>query len=117
MKWPWTKRPEQPWPALPRSGFIKDKAATEADVSAGDAVFYQQTDDRAQAQSCTTQIPQYAYWRDEAGSDIPAVLVQAEHHIDDVKGQPLLGLRLFDGSALVATAGEVKLLGAKPPLR
>ncbi|GAO53240.1 hypothetical protein NMD1_00246 [Novosphingobium sp. MD-1] len=53
-------------------------------------------------------------WRGEDG-DLPSILVQAEAHIHDPQGDPIFGLRTFDGNALVADGSEVVLLGQNLP--
>ena len=93
---------------------MTDRAATAADIDAGDAVFCQQSDYGNPALPWPVEIPQYALLRGEGGILVPSVLVQAEAHIHEPDGEPLFGLRHFDGSEVVATAGEVMLLGTEP---
>jgi hypothetical protein len=114
MKWPWSKSVQRQWPPLPSTGFIRGRAAGVDDVDTGTAVFCQQSDGDDLASPWPVEVPQYALWRDESGAEIPTVLVQAEAHILD-QGEAVLGLRLLDGSAVVATEGEVRLLGCQPP--
>ena len=114
MKWPWSKEARDGWPELPVFGFVAGRAATVADVDAGEAVFCQQSDDDSLPKPWPVQVPQYALWRDANGSLFPAVLVQAEAHIHEPNAEPLFGLRRPDGSAIVATAPEVELLGTTP---
>jgi hypothetical protein len=115
MRWPWSKRQVVGWPELPSQGFIVGRAATVADIDSGRAVFCQQSDDDSLAQSWPILLPQYALWRDETGALIPTILVQAEAHIHEADAEPLFGLRRLDGSQIVATGGEVELLGAEMP--
>lgn len=104
------------WPPLPSTGFLHGRAATVADIDSGDAVFCQQTDGYDTAKPWSLDVPQYAFWSDETGANVPSILVQAEAHILEPDGEPILGLRLIDGSEVVATGGEVKLLGTKLPV-
>jgi hypothetical protein len=115
MKWPWDKRGIYDWPELPARGFVVGRAATVEDIDLGEAIFCQQSGQENLAKPWPVQIPQYALLRDENGALIPAVLVQAEAHITDPEGEPIYGLRLMDGSEVVATGGEVELQGMAQP--
>ena len=115
MKWPWNNEREHHFPTLPAGGFLRGRAATVADIDAGDAVFCQQSNDGVSASPWSIAIPQYALWRDESGAIVPSILVQAEAHIHEPDGEPIFGLRRLDGSEVVATGSEVELLGTKPP--
>ncbi|WP_292965777.1 hypothetical protein [Novosphingobium sp. UBA1939] len=84
------------------------------DVDQGNAVFCQQSSEGAQPSALDVLIPQYALWRGEDG-DLPSILVQAEAHIHDPQGDPIFGLKTFDGNALVADGSEVVLLGQNLP--
>jgi hypothetical protein len=79
--------------------------------------FSQRTDDGFPAEPYPIDIPQYAIWRDEDGTKIPMIVVQAERHIADKDGDPIFGLRGLDGESIVATAPEVELLGTAIPRR
>jgi hypothetical protein len=105
------------WPPLPTSGFMLDRAATTEDVDLGSAVFSQATDDGLKAETCPVAIPQYALWQDEDGSIRPVFVVQAEKHVCDPTGEPIYGLRTFDGEEIVVSGEEVRLLGASPPAK
>lgn len=99
---------------MPSTGFVQGRAATFADVDSGEAVFCQQSDGDDVANPWPIDVPQYALWSDDSGAEIPAILVQAEAHILE-PGEAILGLRGLDGSAVVATLGEVSLLGCECP--
>lgn len=116
-KWFKRDKPQQPsiWPELPIDGFIAGRSAKVGDVDRGNAVFSQRADDGVPAEPFPTIVPQYALWHDEKGSDIPAIIVQAERHITDPEGTPVFGLRCLDGTAIVAFGDEVRLLGADKP--
>jgi hypothetical protein len=43
------------------------------------------------------------------------IVVQAEHHIANADGEPILGLRTFEGEGIVASGDEVELLGPNLP--
>ncbi|MGH7026136.1 hypothetical protein [Brevundimonas sp.] len=103
------------WPSLPTSGFMLGRAATAADIDLGDAVFSQATNDGLKVEPCPIAIPQYALWQDEDGSTHPVFVVQAEKHVSDPTGEPIYGLRTFDGEEIVASCEEVRLLGAVAP--
>ena len=64
------------------------RAATVEDIDLGEAIFCQQSDPDNLAKPWPVQIPQYALWRDENGALIPAVLVQAEAHINEPGANP-----------------------------
>lgn len=91
------------------------RAATAADIDLGDAVFSQATNDGLKVEPCPIAIPQYALWQDEDGSTHPVFVVQAEKHVSDPTGEPIYGLRTFDGEEIVASCEEVRLLGAVAP--
>ena len=103
------------WPALPVQGFIAARPATVDDVDQGRAVFCQQSDDRVTSQPYPIAVPQYAIWHKEDGADVPAILVQAERHINVLDGEAVFGLRTLDGRELVADSSEVSLLGEQIP--
>ncbi len=104
------------WPSLPESGFMLGRVATAEDIDLGDAVFSQATNDGLKAEPYPTTIPQYALWQDEDGSTRPVFVLQAEKHVSDPTGEPIYGLRTFDGEEIVASGEEVRLLGAVPPV-
>lgn len=114
MRWPWTKQKAE-WPTLQLSQFVRGRAATVADMDSGHAVFCQQSSDGSLASPWPLEVPQYALWRKEDDTEVPSILVQAEAHILDPDGEPLLGLRFTDGSTAVASGGEVTLLGVARP--
>jgi hypothetical protein len=119
----WFKRdkrhlPSQPrisWPELPQNGFIVGRSARVGDVDRGEAVFSQRTDDSS-GEAYPIAIPQYAFWKDEGGSAVPVIVVQAERHIAEADGEPIIGLRALDGEGIVASLGEVDLLGTDLPI-
>jgi len=78
-------------------------------------VFCQQADDAEASEPFDVEVPQYAIWHKADGADVPAILVQAERHITDPDGDAVFGLRTHDGREIVATSGEVSLLGEQVP--
>ena len=96
------------WPPLPSQGFIVGRAATKADVDAGNAVFVAADDDRVIGVPLALEIPQYAYFVDN-GKRIPAIILQAE----EVQGQTLLGARLLNGQYMAGFIGDFELLGTQ----
>jgi hypothetical protein len=93
------------WPQLPSSGFLSGRAATNADVEAGQAVF--SMDGKSEG-ALPIAIPQYALWTDESGAAHPVVVVQAEKAPG---GLEIVGLLHRDGSHAAATMAELGLLG------
>jgi hypothetical protein len=108
-------KPRISWPSLPSGGFIAGRPAEVDDLDKGQAVFSQQTD-VVPAEAYPITIPQYAFWRDETGSTVPVIVIQAERHIADADGEPILGLRTFEGEGIVASGDEVQLLGQNLPI-
>lgn len=111
----WGDDQRMTWPTLPTVGFIVNRPATVDDVDRGNAVFCQQADDGEPSEPFDVEIPQYAIWHEDDDGNVPAILVQAEHHITDPDGEPVFGLRTLDGREVVATSGEVSLLSKQAP--
>ena len=103
------------WPPLPTSGFLLGRAASAADIDLGDAVFSQATSDGLEVRPCSVVLPQYALWHDENGSLRRVFVVQAEKYVSDPAGEPIYGLRTFEGEEIVASGEELQLLGTAPP--
>ena len=97
------------WPELPSSGFVSGRTATKADVETGDAVF--SMDGKSLGPS-DVEVPQYAIWTDESGTEHAVIVVQAERAPG---GMEIVGLRAADGSNMAATLPEIRLLGTKRP--
>lgn len=102
-------------PPLPTNGFVLGRAATTADIDLGNAVFSQESNDGLEVEHYPIAIPQYALWQDEDGSTHRVFVVQAEKHVSDPSGEPIYGLRTFDGETIVALGEELQLLGAVLP--
>ena len=100
----------QAWPALPTTGFIAGRAATDRDVTEGNAVFALRAYGTPFGKPLDIVIPQYAYLI-KNGAKRPVIVVQAE----EGKGIRLYGVRDLDGKASTARATEVQLLGVHPP--
>src|SRR5437867_11632450 len=101
------------WPQLPHQGFIRGRAATKADVSAGNAVFVASQDAVGEAiisRPIAITIPQYAYFNDD-GRKLPVVVVQAE----EARGKQLVGARDLDGKPIVGFITDFELLGNVSP--
>ena len=98
------------WPALPTTGFISGRVATDADVIAGRAAF-STGGTPGQVAPMTLTIPQYACWTSEDAGRQPVILIQAE------SGPPgdIVGLRTPRGEDIVALLPEIKLLGQQRP--
>jgi hypothetical protein len=97
------------WPPLPERGFIVNRAATQADVAAGNAVFSAEAGDAVIGKPLRISIPQYAYHHD-GGKRIAVMVVQAE----EARGKKLVGARELNGQELVGFLDEFELLGASP---
>ena len=100
------------WPPLPSKGFIRGRAATVADVNAGNAVFVAKAGDRIVGRPLEIAIPQYAYLIDaDSEKRIRVVIIQAEH----AQELDLIGYReLATGEEGIATLPEFELLGTSP---
>lgn len=100
------------WPPLPRTGFIKGRPATRADVESGDAVFFlSSAGGRPVASAAPVAVPQYAYLVDGQGARRPVVMIQAEAS----GGCTLFGAEDAEGNRYVATEAEIELLGLSRP--
>lgn len=104
------------WPSLPTEDFIAGRPATVSDVDRRSAIFCQQAGDAVPSQPFDVEVPQYVIWHEADGADVPAILVQAERHVTDPEGDAVFGLRMLDGYEVVATSGEVTLLGKQAPV-
>lgn len=99
------------WPALPKSGFVAGRLATEADLKRGDAVFLSVIEGKPSGAPASIQVPQYAFLVEENGERRPVVVVQAETN----ERGTFLGMRDAEGRGYVATEAEVVLLGPVHP--
>jgi hypothetical protein len=95
------------WPALPATGFVSGRAATQDDVNAGNAGF---AIGNGAGSSLAVQIPQYAYFND-SGVKVPVVLIQAEA----AQGKQLAAAKKVDGTVVVGFLSDFTLLGTRPP--
>jgi len=101
----------QSWPALPTTGFVSGRAATDKDVADGNAVFALRAYGIAFGKPLDIVIPQYAYLIRNGQQKMPVIVVQAE----DGKGIKIFGIRDFDGKTATAKESELQLLGTHPP--
>jgi hypothetical protein len=95
------------WPPLPTDPLMRGRAATDADVSAGRAVFVMTEVTGNPGRAVDIVLPQYA-WSDET----PVAVIQAE-----TDGETTL-FGIFDFESLTLDFAEdrnVKLLGVNPP--
>lgn len=101
------------WPDLSAYKVVVGRAATEADINAGRAVFVLKSSSTPIGRPLPIRLPQYAYHVDPvAKTETPCVLIQAE----EGNGQKLGGCRVIsDGSLLAGFIGEFKLRGQKRP--
>lgn len=98
------------WPALPTSGFITGRAATKADVAAGNAGFALADGSVQMSSPLPIDIPQYAYFND-AGMQVPVILIQAE----EARGKKFAAGLAADGSTVAGFLSDFVLLGRRPP--
>jgi hypothetical protein len=113
---PAPQSPAQPgaapsWPALPKSGFIAGRPATDKDVADGNAVFVLRAYGVAFGKPLDVTIPQYAYLTKRGQQPVAVIVVQAEQG----KGIKIFGVRDHSGKAATARESEVRLLGTNPP--
>jgi hypothetical protein len=99
------------WPPLPTTGFISGRAATDKDVTDGNAVFVLKAYGVYFGKPMDVVIPQYAYLTKRGKQTVPVIVIQAEVG----GGIKLFGVRTLDGAKSTARDYEVKLLGTKPP--
>jgi hypothetical protein len=98
------------WPPLPKQGFVVGRAATQADIAAGNAAFVAAVGGVTIGKPLPLAIPQYAYYRN--GTDkIPVVVIQAE----EAQGKKLIGARLVTGEEVVGLISDFELLGTDRP--
>ena len=98
------------WPALPTTGFISGRPATDKDVSDGNAVFVLRAYGIAFGKPLDVTIPQY-YLTKRGQQAVPVIVMQAEQG----KGIRIFGLRGLDGKTATARESELRLLGTRPP--
>jgi hypothetical protein len=103
--------PKPNWPALPTTGFIAGRPATDKDVAAGNAVFVLRAYGIAFGKPLDVAIPQYAYLTKRGEPPVPVIVVQAE----EGRGIKLFGVRRLDGKMASAKESELRLLGAQAP--
>jgi hypothetical protein len=100
------------WPPLPVTGFVSGRWASETDVADRNAVFVAKSRGGVYiGRPLGIVIPQYAYLIEQSGRKRPVIVVQAER----ADSMSLVGLRDLGGKELIATLGELELLGRKPP--
>jgi hypothetical protein len=99
------------WSALPTTGFIAGRPATDKDVADGNAVFVLRAYGIAFGKPLDVAIPQYAYLTKRGEPPVPVIVVQAEQG----KGLKIFGVRRLDGKTATAKESELQLLGTQPP--
>jgi len=101
----------QAWPALPATGFVSGRPATDQDVTAGNALFVLKAHGHYFGKPVDIVIPQYAYLLNKGDKPVPVIVVQAEQE----RSIKLFGVRASNGEVFVVKEPELRLLGAKPP--
>jgi hypothetical protein len=116
-----TEAVTQDWPPLPKQGFISGRAATPADVAAGNAIFSATVGGGAVGKSTPLRIkiPQYAYYK-EGGTKIPVVVLQAERvdirkESGEVVQMTSVGALKPDGKKVIGLLTSFELLGQVRP--
>ena len=116
-----TQAATQDWPPLPKQGFINGRAATPADLAAGNAVFSGAVVGGAVGKSTPLriQIPQYAYYK-EGGTKTPVVVLQAERVDIQKEGGEIVQMTLVgalkpDGRKVIGPLTSFELLGPARP--
>jgi hypothetical protein len=111
----------QDWPPLPKQGFISGRAATPADLAAGNAVFSAAVGGGAVGKSTPLRIkiPQYAYYK-EGGTKIRVVVLQAERvdirkESGEIVQMTSVGALKPDGKKVIGLLTSFELLGQVPP--
>ena len=102
-----------PWPALPKTCFVKGRPATRADVKRGCAAFVAMANGKPVGKPLDIAIPQYAYEIDkEAHAKTPVVVIQAEQGL----GIKMAGVTLVGSHRrLVELMSSLQLLGTNKP--
>jgi hypothetical protein len=102
-----------PWPALPTSGFIAGRAATQRDITEGNAVFVAEMGGRLVGMPLAITVPQYAFHVDQAtGARTRVIVLQAER----AGTLEMIGYVAPDTNTYgVGTAREFELLGTVSP--
>jgi len=96
------------WPQLPKHDFVHGRAATKRDVMRKKAIFVLDEGGGPVGSPVKMQIPQYIYMKEKRQYGI---LIQAEDGPDGVR---FFGIRLFDGTTMVALRDDIELLGRTP---
>lgn len=106
--------PSTGWPALPKSGFVSGRPATNVDVNEGRAVFVMKGDAGPVGQPMKIAVPQYALYIDaEARTRTAGIVIQAEEY----RELKLIGFRSIAGKLLGGTLKEFRLLGTLRPAK
>ena len=101
----------QTWPALPTTGFVLGRPATDKDVADGNAVFVLKAHGVYFGKPLDVVIPQYAYLLKRGDKPVPVIVIQAEQE----RNLKLFGVRGLDGDLSVAKETDLQFLGVKPP--
>jgi hypothetical protein len=101
---------ENSLPSLSSVGFTSGRAATEADVKAGKAVFILKDGETSIGRAINIDLPQYAYFLDN-GKKVLVVVIQAE----EARGQRMMGGITSSGVPVAGFLTDFELLGTKQP--
>lgn len=98
-------------PALKDVTYIADRAARQEDVDRGDALFVLEDNagDFIGVPYDKVEVPQYALHKEDDGSLLPGVVIQAE--LIEISGQVILGMLTADDKSVIGLLDEFQLLG------
>ena len=101
------------WPSLADVDSVSGRAATQADIDAGRAVFLLQSKDVSKGIPIDIAIPQYAYHVDSDKNVRTAVVVIQAEQLDDSRVVGALDVKT--GQFIAALLWEFELFGSEPP--
>ena len=101
------------WPSLNDVESVSGRAATQADVDAGRAVFLLQSKDVSAGTPLDIAIPQYAYHKNADTNEVTAVVIIQAEQLDDTRIAGALDIKT--GQLMAALLWEFELLGTVAP--
>ena len=101
------------WPSLDDVESVSGRAATQADVDAGRAVFLLQSKDVSAGVPLDIAIPQYAYHVNADTNEVTAVIIIQAEQLDDTRIAGALNIKT--GHLIAALLWEFELLGTVAP--
>lgn len=101
------------WPSLDDVDSVSGRAATQADLDAGRAVFLLQSKDVSEGIPIDIAIPQYAYHVDIDTNERTAVVIIQAEQLDDRRHAGAVNVK--SGQLIVGFLWEFELLGSATP--